>query len=312
MPVLLAAFFAMALTPVAMRLQRAKVPAPLAAILSFLLGTVLILGLAGLVGVALQDVDDRLPVYEERINSGVADATSWLSDKGVDVPEGGIASAVNPEQAVEFATTLVASLGATLCDAIVVLLAMLFMMSESARITGDVRASQATGSVGGKLQRVMKAVTDYLSVKTFVSLLTGLFFGVACALIGVDFPVLWDLLAFLLNYVPNIGSVLAAIPPILVALVQHVSYALEAGPRLESPWVANTLGNTSLGVSTMTNAKTATIRGCPARIAGQAKKPFRPPNIIWAPIVASSKPPTRTNTATVAGLAFPSMPPSHA
>ena len=219
-PVLLAAFFAMALTPVAMRLQRYHVPAPLAVILSFLLGAVLVLALAGLIAVSMQDVKEKLPEYEARIESSVADATSWLSDKGVDIPEGGIATAINPDQAVTFATSLVASLGSTLSNAIIVLLAMLFMMFETAAITGDVRANRARGSVSDKLQRVMKAVTDYLSVKTVISLFTGLFFGIACALIGVDFPVLLGLLAFLLNYVPNIGSVLAAVPPILVALVQ--------------------------------------------------------------------------------------------
>ena len=70
------------------------------------------------------------------------------------------------------------------------------------------------------IQKVVQSVTDYLSVKTVISLITGLLFGLACALIGVDFPLLWGLLAFLLNYVPNIGSALAAIPAVLVALLQ--------------------------------------------------------------------------------------------
>ena len=63
-------------------------------------------------------------------------------------------------------------------------------------------------------------MTDYLSDKTIISAVTGLLFGISCALIGVDFPVLWGLLAFLLNYVPNIGSILAAIPAVLIALIQ--------------------------------------------------------------------------------------------
>ena len=39
-------------------------------------------------------------------------------------------------------------------------------------------------------------------------------------LLGVDYPILWSLLAFLLNYVPNIGSIIAAVPAVLLALVQ--------------------------------------------------------------------------------------------
>ena len=50
--------------------------------------------------------------------------------------------------------------------------------------------------------------------------MTGTVVGVAMAIVGIDFPVLWGVLAFLLNYVPNLGSILAAIPPVLLALVQ--------------------------------------------------------------------------------------------
>ncbi|HSG63786.1 MAG TPA: AI-2E family transporter, partial [Gammaproteobacteria bacterium] len=51
-------------------------------------------------------------------------------------------------------------------------------------------------------------------------LVTGALAGSLCALVGLDFPVLWGLLAFLFNYVPTIGSLIAAIPPIALALVQ--------------------------------------------------------------------------------------------
>jgi predicted PurR-regulated permease PerM len=58
-------------------------------------------------------------------------------------------------------------------------------------------------------------------VKTGTSALTGLIVALLCWSCGVDLPVLWGLLAFLLNYIPNIGSVIAAVPPVLLALVQH-------------------------------------------------------------------------------------------
>jgi predicted PurR-regulated permease PerM len=57
-------------------------------------------------------------------------------------------------------------------------------------------------------------------VKTWVSLLTGVLAGVALLIIGVDYPLLWGLLAFLLNYIPTLGSIIAGAPPTLLALVQ--------------------------------------------------------------------------------------------
>ena len=58
------------------------------------------------------------------------------------------------------------------------------------------------------------------AVKTATSLATGLILGTWVWILGVNFPVLWGLLAFLLNYIPNIGSLLAAVPPLTVGLIQ--------------------------------------------------------------------------------------------
>jgi predicted PurR-regulated permease PerM len=60
----------------------------------------------------------------------------------------------------------------------------------------------------------------YLTLQTLISLATGLLVWFALDRIGVDFPVTWGALAFVLNFIPTIGSVLASIPPILLALVQ--------------------------------------------------------------------------------------------
>jgi predicted PurR-regulated permease PerM len=53
-----------------------------------------------------------------------------------------------------------------------------------------------------------------------MSLVTGAIIAIALALMGVDFPLLWGALAFLLNFIPTIGSIIAALPPLLLSLVQ--------------------------------------------------------------------------------------------
>jgi AI-2 transport protein TqsA len=63
-------------------------------------------------------------------------------------------------------------------------------------------------------------VQQYLMMKTLVSLVMGILSGIGVAIIGLDFPVLWGLTAFLFNYIPNIGPILAAIPALLLSLVQ--------------------------------------------------------------------------------------------
>lgn len=219
-PLLLAVFFAMALIPLADKLQKKGLPAAVATGLSFLLGALLIVGLAALVGVALGSVQQKLPEYEVRLSDGLGEARGWLEGKGAKLPEDGLETGVAPEDALQFVSGLVSSLGSALSNAIVILLVMLLLLFERAALTGEVAGTSPRAGEASRLRRVVQSVTDYLSVKTAISLLTGLLFGIACALIGVDFPLLWGLLAFLLNYIPNIGSVLAAIPAVLVALLQ--------------------------------------------------------------------------------------------
>jgi len=69
------------------------------------------------------------------------------------------------------------------------------------------------------LRRFTKSIRNYIAIKTATSLATGILIGVWLALCGIRFPVLWGLLAFLLNFIPNVGSILAAFPPALLALI---------------------------------------------------------------------------------------------
>ena len=76
--------------------------------------------------------------------------------------------------------------------------------------------------LGGSLETwtsIADSVRGYLAIKTLTSLSTGILVSLMLAVLGVDFAILWGLLAFLLNYVPNIGSILAAVPAVLLALL---------------------------------------------------------------------------------------------
>lgn len=80
--------------------------------------------------------------------------------------------------------------------------------------------------VGTVLNRIADAVRQYLSVKTFVSLLTGVLAYIILELFGVDFPVLWAFLIFLLNYIPYLGSLIATLLPTLLAIFQFESFLM--------------------------------------------------------------------------------------
>ncbi len=70
------------------------------------------------------------------------------------------------------------------------------------------------------MNTIGKSIRHYLSIKSMTSLATGILVGGSLAIIGVDYPILWGLLAFLLNYIPTIGSIIAAIPGITFSILQ--------------------------------------------------------------------------------------------
>lgn len=69
-------------------------------------------------------------------------------------------------------------------------------------------------------EQVKNSIVTYMKVKFFMSLGTGIGYGLVCWLFGIDFPVFWGYLAFVLNFIPTVGSIIATIPPMLLALIQ--------------------------------------------------------------------------------------------
>ena len=106
-------------------------------------------------------------------------------------------------------------------DLLLVITTMVFLLLEVAGFAPKLRAA-----FGNRVQplwryaRIRLEVQQYLMMKTLVSLVMGILSGIGVAIIGLDFPVLWGLTAFLFNYIPNIGPILAAIPALMLSLVQ--------------------------------------------------------------------------------------------
>jgi predicted PurR-regulated permease PerM len=81
------------------------------------------------------------------------------------------------------------------------------------------------------LERITQELQTYLSAKAFISLVTAILVHVLLVFFDIDFAILWALLAFMLNFIPSIGSIFAAIPPILIAVLKFDSI-------MPAAWVA--------------------------------------------------------------------------
>ena len=222
-PFLLSLFLAIiASAPVAW-LKKRGVSAPVAAVGVLASVALLLALLAVLLGTTINEFSSALPGYQARLQELTDGAVAGLAERGINVTETGLAEVLDPRAAMGFAETLVVGMGQVLSNAFLIMFTVLFMLLEASSFPAKLQAMQRQGGAAATASRFTKIVEStrgYIAIKAMTSLATGALVALGLALVGLDFAVLWGFLAFVLNFVPNIGSVLAAVPALLLSLLQ--------------------------------------------------------------------------------------------
>lgn len=226
----LATFVVVATRPAVVWLERRRVPMPLAVVFVVLLTFGVLALFVSIATQSIAEIRSEFQNYVNRYQTLEDGFIYWLSQHGVDVPEAFQLDFVNARRALDLATGAVREVAGFASGTLLVLVIAIFGMVEADRFKPKVEA--AFGAGASDFQRfgnIINQVQRYLTIKTVISLITGLLVGLWCWAIGLDFAVFWGLVAFVLNYVPSIGSVLAAVPAVLLALIQlGPSFALLA------------------------------------------------------------------------------------
>ncbi|MBN2717639.1 MAG: AI-2E family transporter [Deltaproteobacteria bacterium] len=222
-PFLLAAFVAMLCSVPLFWLHRRGVPNGLSVMLvvvMLLIGGTL-LGLT--VGSSMKGISSELPTYREKLVAHSGNLFAWLESRGVDTSQyrDSVTDLIQPKQAMGVATTALKSISNILTDGFMILLTVIFILLEAMGMPKKLRKVLDDPDTTFKgFEQFLSSVKKYLVIKTLISAATGLIIGITLWLLGIDFPVLWGLLAFAFNFVPTIGSIIAAIPPLIVGVVQ--------------------------------------------------------------------------------------------
>ena len=225
-PFLISMFIATLTGPAVFWLHRHRVP-KLAAI-AVVVGTVIGF-LSLLVNVAvftLQDFNQNLPAYQLQFEGQTESLTQWMSDLagrfGLELATSDILDQLNLDSVVGLAGTTIVQFGNLLTKSLLVVLTVLFMLVEAFRLPSKLdRALERSEEAWKGFTEFAQAVQKYIAIKTATSLATGIGATILVWGADVDYPVFWGLLAFLLNYIPTIGSFIAAAPAVLMAVVQH-------------------------------------------------------------------------------------------
>ena len=202
------------------RIGGRQVPGWLAHVLG--IGTIF-LGLAAILSVLSSQagqVAEAVPRYEARFADILAEIVSVIGDDNAEA----LSAAIDDIEVSAFAMSTVNTAGTFLSGLFLVLLYLPFMLIERHPMKAKVAIATPDPEVGAEMTQAVRSISlglqRYVGIKTFVSALTGLFCYVVMRFVGLDFAETWGVLAFALNFIPSIGSILAVVMPAIVALVQ--------------------------------------------------------------------------------------------
>ena len=218
-PFLLAVFLAVVSIPFMRWLQSKHVPRLLAVISTILAGVGVIVILGLVLGRALNELADVAPQYQVRLQELVDSSVVLLSGWGIPA-EGWQSRDLFPVGLFDVLGGAISAFALFASNAFLVLLAMIFILTEAVGFSTKLQAAFGSTAHFKPLERMTRQVQHYLVIKTAMSAVTGTVVGVWVWSLGLDFVILWGLVAFLLNFVPNLGSILAAVPAVLFALIQ--------------------------------------------------------------------------------------------
>ena len=206
-------------------LQRKKAPDWLAYVIT-LLAIITVFGvLVVLLVVAVDRLADSIPTYQAQLRDTIDSIELFLEDlglAGIELSEA--LSLVDPSALIDWILGFFSGLVGVFSDIVVIALIVVFLLIDTFSLPQKVAAEVKAGNT--YVKRIFEFGTDirqYVYITTVVGLVTGFFDTIWFVVWGVDFAVLWGILAFLLSYIPTIGFWLAAIPPTFLAL-------LESGP----------------------------------------------------------------------------------
>ena len=230
-PLAIAIFVFMLVSPLMDKLLKLKVPTILAIAIILVLTTLFILFFVYVIIAMINVLVAELPSYINKIASFDEYISSWIRDvfnfTKDDLPS--IISVLNIDWAAQVKNIIssLSSVSASLVsDVAMVIVYLLFLLMEESTIFPKIRAAfpESKNEASDLVRSISRQTSRYLSVKILISLVTGVCFYLIALLSHMDFPLVWGVLAFLLNFIPTIGSIVVTVLATLMAAIQFMPH----------------------------------------------------------------------------------------
>jgi AI-2 transport protein TqsA len=180
-----------------------------------------VLVMAGVMERAINSISGRLPKYQAALFAQLDELWRWLEAYGIDVPDATLREYFDPEWLLRHLGIIASTLGDVLMTTFIIATVAIFILLEGSALPDKIRKVHGLSfETWTRLRQIVADVRRYMFLMTVMSLLTGALIALWLLALGIEFPLLLGLLAFALNYIPTIGSIVAAVPGILLAFIE--------------------------------------------------------------------------------------------
>jgi AI-2 transport protein TqsA len=220
-PFLLSLFIAIICNPLVAKASEFKVPKAISVILVIGIFVTIALSLAGLVGKSLNELSQLIPQYRLQLREQFTWLTAFLSRYNIQISSAILLEYFDPAAAMGMAANMLSGFGSVMANLFLIILTVVFMLFEASSFPLKFHLALDDPEMRLKqIERFLASVNHYIAIKTLVSIATGIIVSIMLWVFGLDFYLLWGVFAFLLNYIPNIGSIIAAVPAVTLAVLQ--------------------------------------------------------------------------------------------
>jgi len=224
-PFLLSLFIAIILSPSYNFFKKKGVPEIISLLLVVSIFLTFLALVAKLIGTSATDFSSNINMYSDKLSGYYMSIASYAENFGVVLPIDEFSSLVDSKRIMTFGTTILQSMGSMFTNGFVIILTVVFMLLESSHFLDKIDAADGELDTIVHIKEISQKIKQYMVLKALVSLFTGFVVWIALLFIGTDYAFLWGVMAFMFNFIPNIGSIIAAVPAVLITLVQLGSFS---------------------------------------------------------------------------------------
>jgi AI-2 transport protein TqsA len=219
-PLLLAIFLALLINPMLNWLRARGLPNWLS-YLTLVAGIIITaIAVIVLISVSLNSLQENIPLYQQNLVKFTASLKSSLAGLGIDMSSFKVSNILSTQTLASAAGRLISTLVNQLTGAVFALLLFIFLLLEASQFPAKaIKAFGKDSPIVQHLGSFGSAVVTYVKVLTLTNEFVGVIWGLLLVVLGVDAALLWGFLAFILQYIPTIGLIIASVPAIIVALL---------------------------------------------------------------------------------------------